>query len=186
MVRGQHPRSPTIKAVSPRPLLFIAGQNAHSRYFSEDAYNLAAEPKELVIVPNAGTCRPLRSSRDNSLRQADRVLQSEPRVSGPQSAPHASQISLSCHTRHRDDIQSGTMTASLRTDSYSQGNNIYGFSPRMADGGSSTSSFTGLLPNGRRGFLILWRILEPFDCAEFPDQCSRSPRAARDPVAAGR
>jgi fermentation-respiration switch protein FrsA (DUF1100 family) len=24
------------------------------RYFSEDAYNLAAEPKELVIVPNAG------------------------------------------------------------------------------------------------------------------------------------
>jgi uncharacterized protein len=54
VVRGQHPRSPTIKAVSPRPLLFIAGQNAHSRYFSEDAYNLAAEPKELVIVPNAG------------------------------------------------------------------------------------------------------------------------------------
>ena len=30
------------------------GNHAHSRYFSEDAYELAAEPKELYIVPNAG------------------------------------------------------------------------------------------------------------------------------------
>lgn len=70
--RGQHPRSTTefsftsnaamqayyplaqIAAISPRPLLFIAGENAHSRYFSEDAFNRAAEPKELVIVPGAG------------------------------------------------------------------------------------------------------------------------------------
>ena len=70
--RGQHPRSTTeftftgnaamngyyplaqIEAISPRPLLFIAGENAHSRYFSEDAYSRAAEPKELVIVPGAG------------------------------------------------------------------------------------------------------------------------------------
>lgn len=42
-----------IKEISPRPILIIAGENAHSRYFSEDAYNLAAEPKELYIVPNA-------------------------------------------------------------------------------------------------------------------------------------
>ena len=42
-----------IQTISPRPLLFIAGENAHSRYFSEDAYNQAAEPKELVIVPKA-------------------------------------------------------------------------------------------------------------------------------------
>jgi fermentation-respiration switch protein FrsA (DUF1100 family) len=34
-------------------MLFIAGENAHSRDFSEDAYKLAAEPKELMIVPNA-------------------------------------------------------------------------------------------------------------------------------------
>ena len=43
-----------IETISPRPLLFIAGENAHSRIFSEDAYRLAAEPKELHIVPNAG------------------------------------------------------------------------------------------------------------------------------------
>ena len=42
-----------IKEIAPRPLLLIAGENAHSRYFSEDAYKAAAEPKELVIVPTA-------------------------------------------------------------------------------------------------------------------------------------
>jgi fermentation-respiration switch protein FrsA (DUF1100 family) len=42
-----------IKEVSPRPILFIAGEKAHSRYFSEDAYKAAAEPKELVIIPKA-------------------------------------------------------------------------------------------------------------------------------------
>ncbi|MGG1400374.1 alpha/beta hydrolase [Bacillus salipaludis] len=30
------------------------GEHAHSRYFSEDAYELAAEQKELYIVPNSG------------------------------------------------------------------------------------------------------------------------------------
>lgn len=43
-----------IETISPRPMLFIAGDHAHSREFSEDAYKLAAEPKELYIVPNAG------------------------------------------------------------------------------------------------------------------------------------
>jgi fermentation-respiration switch protein FrsA (DUF1100 family) len=43
-----------IETISPRPVLFIAGENAHSREFSEDAYKLAAEPKELFIVPGAG------------------------------------------------------------------------------------------------------------------------------------
>ncbi|QEI06583.1 alpha/beta hydrolase [Pigmentiphaga aceris] len=42
-----------ISEISPRPVLFIAGENAHSRYFSEDAYKAAGEPKELVIVKNA-------------------------------------------------------------------------------------------------------------------------------------
>ena len=42
-----------INTISPRPILFIIGENAHSRYFSEDAYKLAAEPKELYIVPGA-------------------------------------------------------------------------------------------------------------------------------------
>lgn len=42
-----------IKEIAPRPVLLIAGENAHSRYFSEDAYKAAAEPKELVIIPNA-------------------------------------------------------------------------------------------------------------------------------------
>jgi uncharacterized protein len=43
-----------IETVSPRPMLFITGENAHSREFSEEAYRLAGEPKELVIVPKAG------------------------------------------------------------------------------------------------------------------------------------
>jgi uncharacterized protein len=43
-----------IETISPRPMLFITGDSAHSREFSEDAYRLAGEPKELVIVPNAG------------------------------------------------------------------------------------------------------------------------------------
>jgi fermentation-respiration switch protein FrsA (DUF1100 family) len=42
-----------VKDISPRPILFIMGEKAHSRYFTEDAYELAAEPKELVIVPGA-------------------------------------------------------------------------------------------------------------------------------------
>jgi uncharacterized protein len=70
--RGHHPRSTTamsrtsdgalmnffpfaqIETISPRPILFIAGEKSNSRYFSEDAYKLAAEPKELLIVPGAG------------------------------------------------------------------------------------------------------------------------------------
>ncbi len=43
-----------IETISPRPMLFIAGENAHSREFSEEAFRLAGEPKELYIVPNAG------------------------------------------------------------------------------------------------------------------------------------
>jgi len=43
-----------IDTISPRPMLFITGENAHSREFSEDAYRLAGEPKELFIVPGAG------------------------------------------------------------------------------------------------------------------------------------
>jgi len=69
--RGQHPRSmpysmtstgalmnffpmEQLGKITPRPLLLIAGENAHSRYYSDDAYQLAAEPKELYIVPGAG------------------------------------------------------------------------------------------------------------------------------------
>lgn len=43
-----------IETISPRPLLFIAGTEAHSREFSEDAYQRAAEPKELHWVSGAG------------------------------------------------------------------------------------------------------------------------------------
>ena len=70
--RGQHPRSTTAMSVttgapmvlfsafehldwiSPRPVLFIAGDRAHSRHFSEQAFRKAAQPKELYIVPGAG------------------------------------------------------------------------------------------------------------------------------------
>lgn len=43
-----------IETISPRPLLFIAGENAHSIEFSQDACKLSGEPKELYLVPNAG------------------------------------------------------------------------------------------------------------------------------------
>jgi hypothetical protein len=69
--RGQHPNSTgyysytslapmmnffpftQIETISPRPLLFIVGENAVSKYFSENAYEKAAEPKELFVVPGA-------------------------------------------------------------------------------------------------------------------------------------
>ena len=43
-----------IETISPRPMLFIAGDQAHSKEFSEDAYKLAGEPKELYWIPGAG------------------------------------------------------------------------------------------------------------------------------------
>lgn len=33
-------------------LFVIAGEKAHSRYFSEDVFKVASEPKELMIIPN--------------------------------------------------------------------------------------------------------------------------------------
>ena len=41
-----------VKEISPRPMLLIVGENAHSRYFSEDIYKSASEPKEILIIPN--------------------------------------------------------------------------------------------------------------------------------------
>ncbi|WP_241961976.1 alpha/beta hydrolase [Rhodococcus opacus] len=35
-------------------MLLVAGENAHSREFSEDAYQVAGEGKEMLIVPGAG------------------------------------------------------------------------------------------------------------------------------------
>ena len=42
-----------IAEISPRPMLVIAGSEAHSRYFTEEAYAAAAEPKELMIIDGA-------------------------------------------------------------------------------------------------------------------------------------
>jgi len=42
-----------VAEISPRPILLIHGEKAHSRYFSETAYAAAAEPKELMIIPGA-------------------------------------------------------------------------------------------------------------------------------------
>lgn len=42
-----------IDEISPRPLLLIHGEKAHSRYFSESAFEAAQEPKELMIIPGA-------------------------------------------------------------------------------------------------------------------------------------
>jgi fermentation-respiration switch protein FrsA (DUF1100 family) len=43
-----------IETISPRPMLFITGDHAHSKEFSEDAYKRAAEPKEIYYVKDAG------------------------------------------------------------------------------------------------------------------------------------
>nr|WP_218057876.1 alpha/beta hydrolase [Gilliamella apicola] len=43
-----------IETISPRPMLFITGDQAHSKEFSEDAYNRAIEPKELYYVKGDG------------------------------------------------------------------------------------------------------------------------------------
>lgn len=47
------PMYANIDMISPRPILLVAGENAHSRYYSEDVFKAASNPKELVIVPNA-------------------------------------------------------------------------------------------------------------------------------------
>ncbi|MGA7882880.1 MAG: MFS transporter [Terrimicrobiaceae bacterium] len=44
----------SIETISPRPMLFITGEISHFREFSEEAYKLAGQPKELVVVPGAG------------------------------------------------------------------------------------------------------------------------------------
>lgn len=42
-----------IDEISPRPILFIVGDRAHSKFFSENAYKRALEPKELYVVEDA-------------------------------------------------------------------------------------------------------------------------------------
>ncbi len=43
-----------IETISPRPMLFISGDQAHSKEFSEEAYRLAGQPKELLWMKGAG------------------------------------------------------------------------------------------------------------------------------------
>jgi fermentation-respiration switch protein FrsA (DUF1100 family) len=47
------PMYANIDLISPRPILLVAGEKAHSRYYSEDVYKIASEPKGLLIVPGA-------------------------------------------------------------------------------------------------------------------------------------
>lgn len=42
-----------IDEISPRPMLLVHGEKAHSLYFSETAFAAAAEPKELMIIEGA-------------------------------------------------------------------------------------------------------------------------------------
>jgi len=45
-----------VEELSPRPLLLITGDKAHSRYHSENVFKRAQEPKELIVVPGATHC----------------------------------------------------------------------------------------------------------------------------------
>lgn len=69
--RGHHPNAPGgftttsdmslfnfrlldfMDEISPRPILFVVGDRAHSKSFSEQAYEKALEPKELYVVKDA-------------------------------------------------------------------------------------------------------------------------------------
>ena len=42
-----------VEELSPRPIMLITGDKAHSRYHSENVFRRAREPKELVVVPGA-------------------------------------------------------------------------------------------------------------------------------------
>ena len=42
-----------IQEISPRPILLIVGDRAHSKAFSEKVFEMAAEPKELYVVEDA-------------------------------------------------------------------------------------------------------------------------------------
>lgn len=42
-----------IEEISPRPVLIVTGEKAHSRYMAEESYHRLKDPKELVIVPGA-------------------------------------------------------------------------------------------------------------------------------------
>lgn len=42
-----------IDTVSPRPILLIIGEKADTKYFSEDAYKRANEPKEMYVISGA-------------------------------------------------------------------------------------------------------------------------------------
>ncbi len=42
-----------IDEISPRPILFVVGDRAHSRFFSDVAYERALEPKEMLVVEDA-------------------------------------------------------------------------------------------------------------------------------------
>jgi hypothetical protein len=42
-----------IEMISPRPILLVAGEDAHSRCYSEDVYKVASDPEDLMIVPDA-------------------------------------------------------------------------------------------------------------------------------------
>ncbi|WP_119307044.1 alpha/beta hydrolase [Cohaesibacter haloalkalitolerans] len=71
MKRGHHPRAAKtftltsmvgalkfplfeyIDQISPRPILFIVGEKAHSRTFGDEAFKRAKDPKELYVVPGA-------------------------------------------------------------------------------------------------------------------------------------
>lgn len=42
-----------VDEISPRPVMLVAGENAHSLYYSQDVYEKLRDPRYLVVVPDA-------------------------------------------------------------------------------------------------------------------------------------
>jgi fermentation-respiration switch protein FrsA (DUF1100 family) len=53
MAHINHGRLAHVEDISPRPILIIIGEHAHSRFLGETIYKSANEPKELHVVPGA-------------------------------------------------------------------------------------------------------------------------------------
>ena len=66
----EFPMAANIDMISPRPILLVAGANAHSLYYSEDVYKAASGSQGTADRPQCGSRRPVRQPEQDPVRQA--------------------------------------------------------------------------------------------------------------------